>query len=263
MAQKKNRSKKIIVAVLLGLLAAAALMGLAVAKYVAGNRRAAEIHASGFHFSSDYLETEGAARNVSDWDAQGVVFRLYNYEKENTAQISDTAVDYRITVPDGWQISSVKTDGGDRVSAVNGVYTMAKSDIGYAHTVTVKYVGSGRPDSVEITAAAVSPYEKELKAVFRLPDRSEPAFTVTDCGGAVRMTVYSNNYAGPILVKWPQAKVSPDNVNADVDMSAWLTEEGADGRTFTAEAHHTYTLYFMKVDDGEIAESEFSVERGR
>ena len=263
MSQKKKQSGKIIVAVLLGIVAVAALTGIVVAKYVADNRRAAEIHASGFHFSSDYLEPDGGSLDVSDWDIQGITFHLYNYEKENVAQISDTAMDYRITVPAGWQVSSVKDDRGNRVDSVNGIYTMAKNDACFAHTVTVKYVGSGRPDSVGISVSSVSPYEKELKATFRLTSQSNPTFTVTDCGGAVCLTVFSNNYAGPVLVKWPQGKASPDNVNSDVDMSAWLNENASGGESFTAEAHHIYTLYFMKNNDAEIPESEFAVERGR
>lgn len=266
MSQKKNQSLlrgRVVIAALLGLIAAAALAGIVAAKYASAKEQEAEIHAYGFHFSSDYLEAGGATLSVSDWDTQGIVFRLYNYEKENTAQISDTAMDYELTVPDGWQIDSVKTDQGERVSAVNSVYTMEVSDTCAAHIVTLKYVGNAQPaDAVEITAATVSPYEKELKATFQLSSQNGPTFTAVNEGGAVCLTIYSNNYAGPVVVKWPQAEASPDNVNSDVDMSAWQNSHASSGETFTAEAHHTYTLYFMKNHDNDISESEFSVERG-
>lgn len=266
MSQEKKRfllRNKIIVAVLLCLVAVVAVTGFVVAKYVSDNQRAAEIHASGFHFSSDYLETNGNTLTVSDWDTQGIVFRLYNYEKENVAQISDAAIDYQITVPAGWQISSVVTDSGETVSKVNELYTMAASKTASGHVVTLKYIGTGQPDSAEVTVAAVSPYAKTLKATFQITAQSGPTFTMTDCGGAVYLTICSNNYEGSIRVTWPGSAVSPDNANSDVDMSAWQNTNAASGQTFTAEAHHTYTLYFMKnKDSATIQKSDFSVERG-
>jgi len=263
MAREKKQSslrKKTVAAVLVGLLLVAALTGVVAAKYVSDNRRAEEIHASGFHFSSDYLEVSGGTLSVSDWDTKGIVFRIYNYEKENVAQISDVDMGYKITVPDGWKIASVKTEQGEWVPPVEGVYTMAASEESCAHVVTLEYAGSGQPGSATVTAAAVSPYAKTLKATFQFPTESAPTFKLEDCGGAVRLTVSSNNFAGNIRVTWPQDKASPDNVNAGVDMSEWQNDHAAAGETFPAEAHHTYTLYFMKKNDAAISKSEFTVK---
>ena len=187
------------------------------------------------------------------------MFRLYNYEKENVAQISGVAIGYKIMVSNGWEINSVKTEQGTWVNAAGGVYTMAKSGDRSAHIVTMRYVGEGQPDSATVTVATVSPYEKTLEGTFRISTKSDPTFTVEDQGSAVRLTIYSNNYAGQIRVQWPQGQASPDNVNADVDMSAWSNDNASVGEVFTAEAHHTYTLYFMKKND--TANPEFTVEK--
>ena len=262
MSQEKKQSSrrnKIIAVILLALLAAAAVTGVVAAKYISDNQRKAEIHASEFHFSSDCLEIGGGTLDVSDWDTKEIVFRLYNYEKENVAQISGVAIGYKIMVPNGWEINSVKTEQGTWVNAAGGVYTMAKRGDRSAHIVTMRYVGDGQPDSATVTVATVSPYEKTLEGTFRISTKSDPTFTVEDQGSAVRLTIYSNNYAGQIRVQWPQGQASPDNVNADVDMSAWSNDNASVGEVFTAEAHHTYTLYFMKKND--TANLEFTVEK--
>lgn len=252
---KKSRA----IALILGTLVITAVFISAVAaKYISNDKKTAEIHASGFHFSSDYLESDGQSVNVSDWSTWGIVFHLYNYEKENIAQISDSEIQYRITVPSGWQIDTVKRDDGAAVAVNQGVYTIPKSDERAAHTVALKYVGTGNPGSAAITVEAVSPYEKTLQAEFKTPSKGEPTFTLKEDGGAVCMTIQSNNYAGPIRVKWPGSVVSPDNVNSDVDMSAWLNTNAESGEVFQSEANHIYTLFFMKNSDAEITDGFFA-----
>lgn len=262
MSEMKKRSGfryKVFAAALVGIVLTGTLVYGVVAKYVTSNQRVAEIHASGFHFSSDYLETVSKSFNVSDWDTRGIVFHLYNYEKENVAQISDSEIQYQITVPTDWEITSVKTGDTDVVPA-GDVYTMEKSDTLLEHVVTVKYCGADRPTSAEIQVATVAPYKKTIEAQFLMDTLSNPTFTVTNQGGAVYLTINSNNYSGPIRVKWPSS-VSPDNTNADVDMSAWRNTNETAGEVFQGEAHHTYTLFFVKGSDANINDG-FSVERG-
>ena len=260
-SRKSVSKSRAIALILVALVITAALVTAVVAKYVSNNEKAAEIHASGFHFSSDYLEPGGQSVNVSDWNTRGIVFHLYNYEKENVAQISDSEIQYQITIPEDWRIDTVKNNNGVSVFANAGVYTLPKGDALTAHTVTLKYVGSGNPNSAEITVNAVSPYEKTLQANFLMQTKGEPTFSVTNQGGAVYLTIETNNYSGPIRVKWPGSEVSPDNANSDVDMSAWLNTNAGSGEVFQGEANHTYTLFFVKNSDAEITNG-FSVEGG-
>ena len=257
---KSVSKSRAIALILIALVTTAALVSAVVAKYVSNNQKAAEIHASGFHFSSDYLEPNGQTVNVSDWSTRGIVFQLYNYEKENIAQISDSAIQYQITVPEGWKVDTVMSNGV-AVFPNNGVYTIPKSDAATTHTVTLKYAGSGDPSPAKITVNAISPYEKTLWATFGMQTTSEPTCTVTDVGGAVYLTIETNNYSGPIRVKWPGSEVWPDNANSDVDMSAWRNANAERGETFQGQAHHTYTLFFVKNRDAQITNG-FSVERG-
>ena len=263
-SRKSVSKSRAIALILVALVITAALVSAVVAKYISNNKKAAEIHASGFHFSSNYLDPDGRLVPVlvSDWSSRGIVFQLYNYETENIAQISDSDIQYQIDVSTGWQVDTVMNSNGASVFANNGVYTMEKSDAQVAHTVTIKYVGTGEPSqAAEIAVIAVSQYEKTLKGRFELQTKADPTFNVTNVGGAVYLTIESNNYSGPIRVKWPGSEVSPDNANSNVDMSAWRNTNAGSGEVFQGEANHTYTLFFVKNSDADITNG-FSVERG-
>lgn len=240
------------------------LFSIILAKYIYNNKQEAAIYASGFHFSSDYLESEpGAAFNVSDWTTEGIVFHLYNYEKENVSQISDSEIRYMITVPEGWKIDSVKDENGNGVAYINGSYVLPKADTKKYHTVTLKYTGTGIPSPATITVTSTSPYEKQIQAIFSASSGSSPEFSISQEGDAIKMIIKSNAYSGDIRVIWPDGKVSPNNANQDVDMSTWNNNNASTGESFSCKSYHTYTLFFLKnTTDTTIDKSEFVVTGG-
>lgn len=236
-----GRTAAIVLIVLLVVLGA---VGFVVARYVSNYRKEAEIHASNFHFSSDYLRyEENADYTVSNWGKHAVKFSLFNYEIENVALISDTDIIYNIEVSDSdWTVSV--TDGhGQAVAANNGSYTLPKSDAQLSHLVTLTYTGTNENPEVDVTVTATSPYSKVLKAGFTATTKKDIEYTVTDEDNYCVLTIHTNQYYGDITVKWNPETHSPDNTNEL--MLLWLDSE-ASGELRSAREFTTYTMIFVE-----------------
>lgn len=252
----KIKNKKFFVMGLLALLVAVGSIGFVAAKYISNYQQEAEIHASNFHFSSNYLEYGSEAEfTVSDWGDHAITFLLHNYEKENTALIADTAITYSINVDPDWTVSVVDA-AGKTVTDSNGTYTMAASAAASSHSVTLTYNGDGEPTVVHVSVKAQSPYSKELKARFNLSTKKGIEYTVEDKGDYNILTLYTNNYYGQVLVEWGDTH-SPDNT-CDY-MGAW--RDGTSG-TLDAKEYTTYTLIFFENAAGTYNKASFTVREG-
>lgn len=251
---KKN--PKMAAIVLVALLFVGAI-GFAAAKYVSNYQKEAEIHASNFHFSSNYLEYDAAPQfTVSDWGDHYVQFLLFNYEQENIALISETDILYRITVSDDWSVAVVDA-AGNTVSPTDGIYTMKASTVCTSHCVTLTYTGTGDPTNVSVSVQSTSPYKKELKADFLLSGKKGIEYEVEDKGDYNIVTIRTNNYYGSVTVTWNSETHSPDNT-CDY-MGTW--RDGTPG-TLTANEYTTYTLIFVENKSGSYSKDAFKVEMG-
>ncbi len=227
------------------LLVIALLGGGLLAKYISQNRQEAEMISAGFHISSNYLEEGTPHFNVSDW-GDGVDILLYNYEKENIAQIAEMAINYTVTVEHG-TLESVKNGAYDvtptgTVTATSGSYILPLSTDIMNHTIRVKPDDSGQ--DVIVTVKSTAPYSKELKASFNVSAKTLPAWTFAgrEDGNTALLTIKTNDYAGTVTVNWPSAIYSPDN--SDLLMKTWV--DSTPTGTLTVEANSTYTLLFFK-----------------
>lgn len=248
--------KKKTAIVLMALVLILGAVSFAAAKYVSNHRKEAEIHASNFHFSSDYLAySEVPEFTVSDW-SRDIRFRLFNYELENAALISDTDILYAITVSNDWSLS-VTDSQGNPVTAADGSYTLPRSDSHSYHLVTLSYKGTGKTPTAEVTVLSSSPYSKELKAIFKAATEAAVTYTVDDKGHYAVVTIHTNQYAGPITVGWDAGNHSPDNTN-DL-MAAWT---GAATGTFSAKEFSTYTLIFTENQTHSSQKNDFTVGTG-
>lgn len=250
------------------LLCAAVLMSAgALARYITSNRQRAELESALFHISSDYLEEEekNASYVVADWSG-GLDIFLYNYEKENTAQISGLDLTYTVTaqiVRDGATAENVpvavKTQSGQAVSPDTDGSYLFRAEAAPEKTCHVLQVkpedGIRKEDTVRVTVRTTAPYQKVLQAEFHAGSSSAPEYTAADLGdGTVLVTVRTNGYEGGITVKWNSGKYSPDNTNAL--MASWEDEKGAGG--FPAARNSVYELLFFKNTDGEYPGAEGS-----
>ena len=217
------------------LLAVLALGGGLMAKYVKENRQQAEMTAAQFHISSDYLEeTEKNAKySITDWK-DGFDILLYNYEKENIAQISECEISYDVTVGNGWTV----TDDG------NGKLTVDSNKKAVALHLNPG-ASARKDDKVTVTVTTTAPYTKTLSAEFTLATSSVPDYTVADQGdGTVLLTIHSNDFTGDMTIQWTNDKLDPDNTNSL--MRKWTEAGTTSSGTLFVEANHTYELLFFK-----------------
>jgi len=274
MSKKQNEKKtgslknnRIMAYILMVLLLAAGTIGFVAAKYLYDYKQEAEIHASDFHFSSNYLEyislssePKVSEMNVSDWGDRHVKIMLYNYEKENIAQISDTDIQYTINVDEGWSVLVEDAEGNSVVPVKTEeelLYTMTASEAAVYQCVTLTYTGQGVPEDVTVAVKSVSPYEKELKGKFILSTKKDFEYEVIDKGDYNIVTVCTNNYSGPITVKWDDGKHSPDNT-CDY-MESW--RDGEPGKLNT-QAYTVYTMIFLEKVSADYTKADFVIEIG-
>ena len=246
-------SKKIIAAwIFLAVALVAGAVGIVAAKYIANYQKEAEIHASSFHFSSNLLEY-GTKPELTVFDSgnHSVEFYLYNYQKENTALVSDLEIPYTISVSQGWNVAVTDAQG----NAVTELKLPAETAT--YHKVTVTGTTS---NSVDVVVTSTDPYVLELAAEFTLEPAQGAVYSVADKGDYCVMTISTYDYAGNVAVTWNAATHSPDNTNPL--MAAWVDSAAISTGSFTAEAFHTYTLIFVESQPGNYTAHNFTVTTG-
>ena len=182
-----------------------------------------------FHVSSDYLTEEGSSYDITDWQ-NGFEIQLYNYEKENTALISEDAITYEVSLSDTKKWKTNKSNG-----------TIVKSDEPQSQSIEIIPTSAGENDSVKVTVEITKPFTKTLSATFMLKGKSQPNYTITDNGdGSVLVTIQSNSYSGDFTVNWNEERYAPDNTNP------LMTEWKNSSQTITVQKNTTYELLFFK-----------------
>ncbi len=178
--------------VLVVLLMAGSVSGVLFAKYITTNRQHVAMVSAGFHMSSNLLETK-AVTNIGATDQ--VVIELYNFEKENNAQVSAVDISYTITVTNG-RVRAV-TNGAVTVPSVetDGVkqYTLSAGPEKVTHTIRIAPDHAG---PVTVTVTSVAPFKKSLSGSFSFTD---PVYKLENVEGELyKLTVYTNGYNGGI-----------------------------------------------------------------
>lgn len=227
------------------------IAGCALAKYINSTRHQAEMESSRFHISSDYLEDGGVTYDIANWE-DGFDILLYNYEKENIAQISGVDMTYTVTAENA--TVEVQDEGGKPVAANGDKYLFEKNADTTHHVLHVTpSVSAGKANDISVTVNTKSPYKKELKAVFDIQKDINPDYKIADQNnGTVLITVKTNGYQGRMTVEWNQDKYSPDNTN--VLMAGWKDSNHAG--SFDVERNSTYELLFFKNNDGNYLPTE-------
>jgi hypothetical protein len=244
----KKKVYKLTAVAMAALLLVVGTIGFAAAKYVSNNEKEAEIHASNFHFSSNYLKVDGVPEyNVSDWGSNSVVFYLFNYEQENTALVSDCDISYKIIAPANWDV----TVEGETLK--DGVYTMEQGES--FHRVSLTYKENDKPNPAEVTVESKAPYKKILKAKFNLTTKQGIEYTVDDMGDYAVVTISTNDYHGAVTVGWNPATHSPDN-NCSL-MINWRDNKSTE--VINVMEYTTYTLIFVETTGGTFDSDDFKI----
>lgn len=256
--QNRNKINKVAVIVLMVLLLAAEVIGVAMARYISRNQKEAVIHASNFHFSSNYLNDDSNASvyTVSDWGSHNITFYLFNYEQENVSLISDSDITYTISVPDEWNVQVCNSAGDTITPNENSEYTMEASTVTTAHRVTLTYAGDDNDvDSVLVKVVSTSPYEKTMSAEFTLSTKKGVEYTVEDKGNYNIVTIYTNDYYGTVTVTWNPATHSPDNTCEG--MGSWKNSSPVG--ELSVQEFTTYTLIFVENKIGNYDTDAFKI----
>ena len=252
MTKNKNPkyNKKLAVAIVIGMIVlvfASCLTGSLIAKYISEKREQAELISTSFHISSNYLEKKTAMNpdpkqyTVTDWgynEDYQISFKLYNYEKENVALISEKDIHYNIKA-EGWSVT-VKDQSGNTVLPSGGLYTMSTDgETLNEYTVYLKR----KLETTTIATVVVTtedPFTTSLYAVFHLGGMFDYDLTLNDCDHYVKVILDTNNYHGNIKVTWND-DFSPDNTQPL--MKDWINVNTA---TFSVNEQTTYKLIFFK-----------------
>ena len=241
---KKNtgtRKKRKLPFILAAVLIAGLLTGGLLAKYRSDNQKDAEMIAAQFHVSSDYLTEATPSPSYDITDCQdGFDIQLYNYEKENTALVSDAETDIKYTV----KLSNISdtSDTSDWSYSDTNKGTMTGSSTKKSQSIRIiPPVTAGDGDSVRVTVKTTEPFTKTLSATFTVHGKSEPDYNIQDNGdGTVLLTIQSNNYAGAVTINWDADEYAPDNT--DPQMESW----SGSPKEISVEKNTTYELLFFK-----------------
>lgn len=230
--EKKNtgiRKKRNLAIFLTAVLATGLLAGGLLAKYRSDNQKQAEMISAQFHVSSDYLTEEGSSYDITDWQ-NGFEIQLYNYEKENTALISEDDITYEVSLSDTTKWKTGKLNG-----------TIRKSSEKQSQSIKITPTSASAGESITVTVNITKPFTKTLKATFTLKGKSQPNYTITDNeDGSILVTIQSNSYSGDFTVNWKEEKYTPDNTNP------LMTEWKNSSQTITVQKNTTYELLFFK-----------------
>ena len=222
------------------------MTGGMLANYRTDLQKRSEITASNFHFTSDLLEENGASYTLTDW-SEGFDIELYNYEKENTALISDENITYSVQLSDlNWACQDEN----------NGTLQKDSDGKGKAQTIRI-YPKSGAEEenAVTVTVESTAPFKKTLSATFTMAGSSTPSYTIKDQGdGTVLLTIKTNSYSGKMNVSWDRSKFDPDNTNTY--MTEWKDSTGSG--TLDTSSNTTYLLLFFKNTTDTVKEKSSS-----
>ena len=241
----EHKRRKNLVILLAAVLITGILAGGLLAKYRSDNQRQAEMVAAQFHVSSDYLtdDTNSTSYNITDWQS-GFTIRLYNYEKENTALISDENITYTVSLSDTskWTCSDEK--GGK----------IAKSAERTSQDIVIRPQGTaGAGDKITVTVNITAPFTKTLSATFTMKDKHQPDYSVKDKNdGTILVTIQSNGYSGKVELNWSQDKFAPDNTNPL--MNSWT----GNAQSLDVEKNTTYELLFFRKSVESVSETSGS-----
>ena len=197
--QKRSAASKYTVAVVLCAVVLLSLgTGIVAARYLStlktgyGSFTSAE-----FYFTSDYLSEDGENYTIlcNDLSTAAIDFQLFNYA--DSLNYSNTDIQYTIQYElNGIQKKQAATLAGGKVENTVIQYKLSNFTLNAFATQAV----------VTVTARAISPYEKDLKATFILIESENAAeYSVSDSAGSNvgTVTATTGGLGGKLAVTIP------------------------------------------------------------
>lgn len=230
------------------------LIGGSVAKYVNEKNNDIVYEAKNFYFESDLLSDNTNPKAYTyEKGRDSIVFSLKNNIDE--LRFSDVETQYVVNITD-IHGNNVQDKSGNNIEQKTGKLSnnnIEEQIIEFTNLPSGTYL---------ITAKAVKPYERTLKASFVLSEKEEDIiYEIHDSANSpiLQLTIQTEDYSGDINISWP-AGVAPDSTNEK--FSGVNTGYLQGSATITFEANSEYTLPFFKEQpSSSYSKDDFSVER--
>ena len=202
-----------------------ALAGGVVAKYVQNSSKGGSVSASEFYFESDLLKENGKSYTLNA-GTTSVSFEMRNFA--DALRYSEMDITYEITQTGGLTLSYQGDKKLEKNVKSSEIVTLQGFENGKTYTVTA--VGKGG-------------YKQTLSATFtvRTDDTGFYKYTQIKPDGSVKLTVWTSNLFGSVLVEIP-ASLIPDRRNP-------LLENAGNTVSFTLEKRSSIVLDFFIPND--------------
>ena len=230
------------------------LIGGSAAKYVYEKNNDIVYEAKSFYFESDLLSDNTNPKAYTyEKGKDSISFSLNNNIDE--LRYSDVETQYVVNITD-IHGNVVQDKDGNNIKEKTGKLSNKRIEqqiIEFTNLPTGTYL---------ITAKAVKPYERTLKASFVLTEKDENiVYEIHDSANSpiLQLTIQTEDYSGDIKVSWPNG-VAPDSTN---EMFSGVNTGFSQGSTIIPfEANSEYTLSFFKNQPTtSYSNEDFLVER--
>ncbi|MBR3613874.1 MAG: hypothetical protein IKL55_01690 [Clostridia bacterium] len=230
------------------------LIGGSLAKYVFEKNKDIVYEAKSFYFESDLLSDNTNPKAYTyEKGKDSISFSLSNNIDE--LRYSDVETQYVVNITD-IHGNTVQDKEGNIIKEKTGKLSnknVEEKTIEFTNLPTGTYL---------ITAKAIKPYERTLRASFVLTEKEEDIiYEIHDSANSpiLQLTIQTEDYSGDINISWP-AGVAPDSTNEK--FSGVNTGYLQGSATITFEANSEYTLpFFKKQPSSSYSKDDFSVER--
>lgn len=238
---QKNPKKRVLsvfsTCMLAVLVLAVGLTAFVWAKYTSQQEKDTVVAAKAFYFESDLLSETNPTYTLTP-GTKTISFRLKNHADD--LRYSDVNISYEVT-------ATARTTKTGSLTGGNKSSTEVKLENLTAGTYTV-------------TARAVSPYTKTLKATFVIPAAdNDISYSVSDAAGSpvLRLTVRSGDYSGKVNITWP-AGISPDNTDPLLKSAVNVSSVSID---FTNDSEYTF-VFFKNTPSKVYSENDIKAQKG-
>lgn len=224
------------------------------AKYTVENKKETLYIAESFYFESDILSD---SNDVSTYTFQEGANSIKIDLKNNIDDLrwADVDIEYNVKIRD-LDNNQVVDKNGNTILDKNGLLNKGQISQGEIEFNNLT------PGTYTVTATAVRPYEKTIKANFVITGKDDNiSYEVKDVTGSpvLQLTILSNDYNGNLKITWP-AGVAPDNT--DEKFESINSGYNQSNKIVNFPANSEYVIQFFKQDlNRQFTKSDFMVER--
>ena len=203
-----------------------------------------------FYFKSNILTTDNKTYEVHGWDGKSqysISLNLQNYEDELRITSDDLKYDFSaISKTDGINVTTLGETSG---TLIGNSKEQKQIDIKINPS---KVIATGEYAEIELSAKSSSPYEKEIKATFKIYSQKLSVYDVdlkdSNDEDYAKLYISTQNLKEPLNITYDNTKVILDT-NSDILQNIAITTSGNKNKiSLTLEKNSNYSIGFIKKD---------------